>query len=89
MKITINGQIIDRKEPCRISELFENKDYKYMAANVNNRLRELDYIVKDDANIQLLDLTDSSVTRIYQSTLRYVVLMACKNVFPKANIVFN
>ena len=66
MKITINGQIIDRKEPCRISELFENKDYKYMAANVNNRLRELDYIVKDDANIQLLDLTDSSVTRIYQ-----------------------
>lgn len=89
MKITINGVIKEVKQPCRIVELFDNKDYKYMAANVNNRLRELDYIVPTDSEIQLLDLKDAAVSRIYQSTLRYVIIMATKNVFPKAKIVFN
>lgn len=89
MKIIINNIEKNVEKPVRIIDLFDNSDYKYMAATVNNRLRELDYIIKDDAEVKLLDLNDSAVCRIYQSTLRYVIIMACKNIFPKAKIVFN
>lgn len=89
MKIRINGLEKEINEPCRLTDLFDNSGYHYMAANVNNRLRELDYIVKEEADIQLLDLKDAAVCRIYQSTLRYVILMAVKNVYPKARVIFN
>ena len=42
--------------------MFDNKNYDYFAAKVNNRLRELNYIVSNDCKIDLLDLTDDSVT---------------------------
>lgn len=89
MKIRINMEEKQVEQPCRIVDLFDNSDYKYMAANVNNRLRELDYIITADADIQLLDLTDAAVCRIYQSTLRYVILMAVRNIYPAAKVVFN
>ena len=89
MKITLNGEVKEVSKPCRICELFDNKDHKYMAAKVNNRLRELNYILPSDCDIELLDLTNSSVTTIYQATLRYVTAMAVKNVYPKARIHFN
>ncbi len=89
MKIILNGVEKTIDKPCRIADLIEDKDYHYMAANVNNRLRELDYIIKDSSEIQLLDLKNADVCRIYQSTLRYVILMATKNVFPNAKIIFN
>ncbi len=89
MKIKMNNQEKEVKKPCRIVDLFDNSGYKYMAANVNNRLRELDYIITEDADVQLLDLKDAAVTRIYQATLRYCVLMAAKKVYPNARIIFN
>ena len=89
MKLVINGSPMELKEPKRIIDLIDNKDFKYMAANVNNRCRELNYIVKDDAEIELLDLNSSIVTNIYQATLRYVVVMAIKNLYPKARVCFS
>jgi len=89
MKIKINGEVKDIEKSARISDLFDNPEKKYMAARVNNRLRELDYIVSSDADIELLDITNSDVARIYQSTLRYAIAMALKNVYPHARIVFN
>ena len=89
MKVKLNGELKEVSEGTRICELFDNKDHKYMAAKVNNRLRELNYILPSDCDIELLDLTNSSVTRIFQATLRYVTAMAVKNVYPKARVHFN
>lgn len=89
MKVNVNNKLIELKEPARILSIIDNKDYRYGAARVNNRLRELDYIISDDCNIELLDLTDSSVSTIYQSTLRYTILMAFRNIYPNVRIVFN
>ncbi len=89
MKIKLQGKEIILEKPKRILEFIDNNDYKYMAAKVNNRLRELRYIVSDDANIELLGLEDSDVCRIYQSTLRFLVFMALHNVYPKAKLTYN
>ena len=89
MKIKLNGKEITVSKPVRITELFDNTGYKYQAAKVNNRLRELNYIIPGDCEIELLDLTSSSVSTIYQATLRYVTAMAVKNIYPRARVHFN
>jgi len=89
MDVIINGKLQKMASPSRIIDVIDNENYQYLAARVNNRLRELNYIIAEDSNIELLDIKDSSAVRIYQSTLRYVVAMACKNIFPKGRISFN
>ena len=89
MKIKVQGKEIELEKPARIMEFIDNKDHKFMAAKVNNRLRELRYIVSNDANIELIGLEDSDVCRIYQSTLRYLVFMALHKVYPNAKVTYN
>lgn len=89
MKIKLNNKLIEVDKKVRISELIEGDKYQYQAARVNNRIRELDYVIDGDCEIQLLTLTDSEAMTLYQATLRYLVVMATKRVFPKARIIFN
>ena len=90
MIITINGNKQEYKKPLKLQDLLPaNEKKQYQAAKVNNRIRELDYIVKDDAVVEFLDLTDQDACRIYQSTLRYLIVMAVKQIFPKSRVIFN
>ena len=88
MRIEIGNRILELEKPCRIKELFDNTGYVYYAASVNNRLRELDYIVSKDSKVELLDIKSSLVTRMYEATLRYIIVMALRNIRPKARINF-
>lgn len=89
MKIVLNNKSMEVQAPIRISELIEGNKYEYQAAKVNNRIRELDYIIDKDCTIELLSLTDTEAVTIYQSTLRYLIIMAAQKIFPKARIIFN
>ena len=89
MNITIGKEKLTLNKPCRILDLFDNSECKFMAAKVNNRLRELDFVISSDCEVELLDLKSPDVSRIYQATLRYVIIMAAQKVWPKARIVFN
>ncbi|MDX9692346.1 MAG: hypothetical protein RBT45_07800, partial [Acholeplasmataceae bacterium] len=60
-----------------------------LAATVNGRLRELSFIVTKDAEVHFLSYESGDSIRIYESTLRYVIAMAVKNLYPKAKIKFN
>lgn len=59
------------------------------AATVNNRIRELTYVINKDCEVKFLDLNNRDAVRIYEASLRYVIAMAIKNVFPEANVKFN
>ena len=89
MIIKLNNKSLEFTKPIRLHELLEKNDRYYQAAKVNNRIRELDYILDSDASVEFLDLTDSDACRIYQSTLRYLIAMATKIVFPNARIIYN
>lgn len=72
MKITIFNEIKNFDKPIRVADLLAKDNDKYVCAKVNNRLRELDYIISEDSIVEPLDLTNSDAVTIYQSTLRYV-----------------
>ena len=65
-----------------------NPDLKYIAAEVNNVTRELTYEVYYDADIRFLTLSDSTASKIYEATLRYVVAMAFARTYPDLKIRF-
>ena len=56
---------------------------------VHNRIRELNYILQGDSVIELLTLKDRESQTMYQSTLRYLIIMAVKRLYPNARIIFN
>lgn len=60
-----------------------------ICAMVNNRLRELNYEVYYDADIQFLTCKDQQAIRIYEASLRYVIAMAFSRIYPKIKIRFS
>lgn len=89
MTVTINGKVVEVNEQTSIMDLIEGDKYQYQAARVNNRIRELNYKIQSDCNIELLTLKDRPSQTIYQSTLRYLIIMAVKRLYPFARIIFN
>ena len=89
MKVKINNQVLEVEEKIRVMDLIEGDKYQYQAARVNNRIRELNYKIPEDADIELLTLKDREATTIYQSTLRYLIIMAIKRIYPSARVIFN
>ncbi|MGI6782232.1 MAG: nucleoside kinase [Acholeplasmataceae bacterium] len=69
-----------------ISQMLNIKPY---AAKVNKRMRELNSRLLSDSEVEFLYLTDSDAVRIYEAGLRFIVAMAIKNLYPKANVSFS
>ena len=89
MQVTINDKIVEVTKGSSIIDLIEGDKYQYQAARVNNRIRELNYIIQEESKIELLTLKDRESQTIYQSTLRYLIIMAVKRLYPFARIIFN
>ncbi|MDZ4195935.1 MAG: hypothetical protein U1C51_01665, partial [Candidatus Izemoplasmatales bacterium] len=74
------------EEKIRLETLATLLGKTTMAAKVNNRLRELSYEVGYDATIDFLDYTSFDSARIYATSMRYLIVMAAKNVYPSLQI---
>jgi uridine kinase len=79
-KININGKDLEFDTEIRLSEL--EKDKRFICAKVNNRLRELSYIVHSDCKVEFLDIMNINAMRVYETTLRFIVLKALNNIRP-------
>ena len=88
-KVTINNETKEYNEKVTLDELASIYKPKALVAKVNNRLRELTYYVNYDCTVELLDITDSEGMRVYESTLKYLVIMALENLYPGISIRFN
>lgn len=89
MKLKYFTEEKEFNSPIKLSELLPSDNTKYIAAKVNNRIRELDYLVSNDAEIEFLDITNTEAMTIYQSTLRYLIIMAINRRFKNAKVIFN
>lgn len=90
MKVTISNKTSDVEEGTRLIDLLPEQNKKsFYCANVNNRLRELDYIISKDSTIEFLDLTSPDAMLIYTNSLRYLFAMAVNRLYKKVKVVFN
>jgi len=73
----------------RLEEISKQYAGPFFAAKVNNRLRELSFELNYDANIEFLDYTKVDSSRIYATSMRYLICMAFSRVFPELQIKFS
>ncbi len=87
-KLIINYN--SNKEVTIESLIPENKKYKYIRAEVDDRLRELSFKVNHPCKIELFSVDfDSEAMLIYKNTLMFVVAMALHNLFPEEEMLFS
>lgn len=58
----------------------ENFKSPIVAGIVNNNIRELTYLIEEDATVGFLDMTSHDGMKIYRRTLTFLFIKACKDV---------
>lgn len=86
--ITFNNETKTYENPVTVLEIVGNsKDY--VCAYVNNRVRELTYSIDKDSIVQPLTCKDRDARWPYESSLRFLVAMAMRNIHPELTIRFS
>ena len=86
--IIFNGEKKSFEKPVSVLEIVGN-NRDYVCAYVNNRVRELTYIMDQDSTVVPLTCKDRDAKPTYEASLRFIVAMAMKNIWPNADIRFS
>lgn len=93
MKIQYKEKSIEINEEISIQELLkeeiENSEYVVVGAIFNNRYVNLDYKIKEDGKIKLIDVSSKVGSKIYRATLVYILSKAFEKLYPKEKLVVN
>ena len=87
--ININNQEYQFEEKITLKDLAKKFNQEAYVAKVNNRLRELNYYINYNCSVEFLDLTNFDTVRVYETSLRYLIIMALENLYPNVKIEFN
>lgn len=94
MKIHFNGKEIEiNNDKKTVKEIFENEikasQNNVIACICNNEVKSLEHEVKDNDEIELLDITDKDGMRIYIRGLLYIMSMAFYRLYPNIKVKVN
>ncbi|HOI47382.1 MAG TPA: nucleoside kinase [Bacilli bacterium] len=88
-KLQVNQETKTFQEKVKLIHLINDPEKEYFVALVNNRIRELSYEVSYDATIEFLNTKHPEAVSVYETSLRYLVAMAFKNIYPDFSLKFN
>ena len=86
LKITIDNQTIKVPKGTRLLDIIQDPNKEILTAKVNNRLRELSYALTFDATVEPLSYTSSDAIKVYETSLRYLISMAFRNLYPNLQL---
>ena len=80
MKIQYQDKILETTEPVTISKLLEKEieasKQTIIAAKFNNEYKNLEYVIKENGKIELIDVTSKEGIKVYIRTLTFIVWKA-------------
>lgn len=92
----INVEIIGRGEytvaqGTRINQLIamhlSDCEFPILAVMVQNSMHDLNYILHDADKIELIDLTSEKGARIYRRSAMFILIKACRELFPDRTVI--
>jgi uridine kinase len=87
-KVKINNEEKTFQKPITVLEVVgDSRDY--VCARVNNRVRELTYVLDKDSLVEPLTVKDRDAIKCYEASLRYLVAMAMHNIAPELEFRFS
>lgn len=88
IEVTINNKKYSYSQNTTLQEIYmdhqEKHKYPIILAKVNNRLRELSSNIKEDSEIEFLDLTSPEGNRAHINGLTFVLLYAIRKLYGKS-----
>ncbi len=87
--IKINNNNYSFNDKIVLKDLAKDFMPNAIAAKVNNRLRELNYYVNYNCEVEFIDLSKFDAVRIYETSLRYLVIMALEKIDSNIKVHFN
>ncbi len=88
IKVFINDEKRIYDHPVSVLDVVGDSQ-DIVCAYVNNRVRELTYIIEKDSTIVPLTMKDRDAKPIYEASLRYIVAMAMHRIHPEIKIRFS
>ena len=89
IKLKINNKEVVEENKISLEDLALKYGVEAYCAKVNYRIRELSYMIEKDCEIEFLDLKNVDAMNVYSTSLRYLITMAIKNIYPKARVIIN
>src|SRR5690606_21424321 len=90
MELIINNEKKHFKERIRLEKVASELGIKSaVCATVDGRLRELTYVIDNDAKVEFLGLDTHDGMRIYEATLRYIFAYAIYRINPSLKVRFS
>ena len=86
--ITFNGEKKTFEKPITVLEIV-GSDRDIVCASVNNRVRELTYVLDKDSVVIPLTCKDRDAKPTYEASLRFLVAMAMHNIHPEMDVRFS
>ena len=82
-----NGAGVLYENPVKVKELIAKEDYNFFACKINNKLRDFEYVIDKNCMIDFVGLKDRDASKVYESSLRYILLMAAYRVDPDLSLI--
>ena len=91
MKIQYKEKIFDVQENTKIKDVLKDEIVanNSIAARFNNEVKSLNYKLKEDGKISLIDLSDKDGIRVYRKGLLFVIGKAVEELYPNAKMMVN
>lgn len=92
MKIQFDEKIIETEEISiqdLLSEEIQNSKYAIVGAIFNNEYVNLDYKIKKDGKVELINTKSKQGAKIYRTTLIYILAKAFEKICPNEKLVTN
>ena len=70
-----------------ITKMIDEPKYPFVAAAVDNELRDLNYKIYEPVTIKFMDLTTDTGNRIYLRSLSFVFIRAAREVIPNCEVM--
>ncbi|MBU0997626.1 MAG: nucleoside kinase [Firmicutes bacterium] len=87
--VTIGNDKYQFESGVRLEKLTKHYEGTFYAAKVNNRLRELSFVISTNSTVEFLDYSFYDSTRIYATSMRYLICMAFDRIYPNMQIKFS
>lgn len=87
--IKYDNQILEFNDKITLKDLAKQLNADAYVAKVNNRLRELNYYINYNCTVEFLDLSNFDAVRVYETSLKYIIIMALENLYPGIKVEFS
>lgn len=88
IKVTIDNEVMYVNEGTQIKDILKDQKKEILAVKINNEIHSIYYHIIEECNCEKITYYSNDGERIYSNSLKFLMIMACYNLFKNAKLEF-